>query len=226
VDAEFGLDMFNNGPNGSPSRPNASLANSGTIRIWTQLDGISTPVPYDNLTVTAEFPDGSDAMYFVRVNNMWENPGYVNLIDVRKDGGAWQTIILTVTFNGQEIELILDNTLFAPATAFSLDMFNNGPNGSPSRPNAGLASSGTIRIWTQLDGVNTPVPYADLIVTAELPNGDDAMQFVRVNNMWANPGNANLIDVDKAGGAWQTILLNVALNGQEITLTLDNALFN
>jgi len=220
----LGLDMFNNGPNGSPSRPNASLAAAGTIRIWTQLDGVNALVPYANLTVNAEFPDGTNAMEFVRVNNMWENPGNVNLIDVDKNGD-WQTIILTVSLNDQEIELILDNTLFS-APVFGLDMFNNGPNGSPSRPNASLAAAGTIRIWTQLDGVNATVPYAGLTVTAEFPNGASAMEFVRVNNMWANPGNVNLIDVSKSAGAWQTIILTVNLNGQEIELTLDNSLYN
>jgi len=321
----FGLYAFNNGNDN-----NASLAQAGLIRIWTQLDGVSAPVPYANLEVIAELPDGTCAMKYVRVNNMWENPGYVNIIDANKhapwaviyltvtldghvveltlinnrylglrafnngtdtevpsmagniriwpllgsDGNSapipmnavlsatdqdgndalgfvvrnrqwtdagwqdyyinfdvskdapWQTIYFTITVYGQTVSVLLINDWFTdePAPVFGLDMFNNGPGGSPSRPNASLAAVGIIRIWAQLDGVGAHVPFADLTVTAEFPNGANAMQFVRVNNMWENPGNVNLIDVNKSGGAWETIILTVDLNGQEIELILNNAL--
>jgi len=211
----FGLNVFNNGPGGSPSTPNASLAAAGTIRIWTQLDGVNALVPYADLQVAAEFPNGSDAMEFVRVNNMWANPGNVNLIDVDKSGGAWQTIILTVTLNGQEIELLLVNALFT-APVLRLQAFNNGNNN-----NASLAQARLIRIWTQLDGANALVPYADLTVTATLPNGACAMEFVRINRIWNNPGYVNLIDVS-TNGAWQNINLSVTLSGQTVNLALIN----
>ena len=211
----FGLDIFNNGLGGSPSRPNDSLAAGGTIRIWTQLDGVSTLVPYADLTVTAEFPDGTNAMEFVRVNNMWNNPGNVNLIDVSKNGGAWEKIILTADLNGQEVELILVNALFSIDTvSFGLQAFNNGTSTQ-------IPSLAGIRIWTQLDGANALVPYADLQVTATLLDGTNAIQFVRVNNMWANPGNANFIDVSKNGN-WQYINFTASLLGQTVELLLIN----
>ena len=221
-EAQFGLDMFNNGPNGSPSRPNAHLAQTGTIRIWTQLNGANATVPYAGLEVSAVlYPSNEDAMQFVSVNNMWANPGNVNLIDVDKANGAWQTIILTATFNGQAIELILDNALAATAATFGVDMFNNGQGGSPSRANAGLAAAGTIRIWTQLDGVNALVPFADLTITAEFAGGGDAMEFVRVNRIWNNLNYVNLIDVDRNAN-WTYINLYVSLAGQESILLLSN----
>ena len=51
------------------------------------------------------------------------------------------------------------------------------------------------------------------------------MEFVRVNSMWANPGNVNFIDVSKSDGAWDSIILTVALGTQEIELLLVNALY-
>ncbi|MCL2286951.1 MAG: family 16 glycosylhydrolase [Firmicutes bacterium] len=102
------LDIFNNGPGGSPSRPNASLAAAGLIRMWIQLDGVNTLVPYQDLTVTAAFPTGDYAMDLVRVNQPWTNQGYVNFIDVNTRT-PWQRIYLTVTLNGQAVEVTLVN---------------------------------------------------------------------------------------------------------------------
>jgi len=212
---QFGLDIFNNGPGGSPSRPNASLADAGLIRIWTQLDGVNALVPYANLVVTAEFRDGTPAMEFVRVNNMWENPGNVNLIDVNKNA-PWQTIILTVSLNGQSVEVELVNgNSSAHVPVLGLVAFNNGTDAQvPSL-------AGTIRIWTQLDGANSLVPYADLQVAATLLDGTNAMNFVRINRIWNNPNYVNLFDVDK-NGDWQYINFTATLFGQTVDLLLIN----
>ena len=105
----FGLIDFNNGHDG-----NASLANMGVIRIWTRLDGVNALVPYANLTVTAELPNGECAMQFVRINRIWNNPGYVNLIDVTKRDANWRYIDLTVTLSDQTVELLLINNLVTP----------------------------------------------------------------------------------------------------------------
>jgi len=321
---EFGLHAFNNGNDN-----NASLAQAGTIRIWTQLDGVNALVPYADLEVTARFADDTCAMEFIQVNRPWNNQGYVNLIDANKhapwdiiyltatlgeqvveltlinnrflglrafnngtdtevpslagsiriwsllgpegnsapipmsaeitatdqdgndatqfivrnrqwtDAGwrnyyinfdvskdaPWQTIYFTITVYGQTVSVLLINDWFEsePVAEFGVEIFNNGLGGTPSRPNAGLAQAGTIRIWTQLDGVNATVPFADLGVTATFANGDCAMEFVRVNNMWANPGNVNLIDVNKGDGAWHTITLIAALNAQAVELLLVNS---
>ena len=328
---DFGLNIFNNGYGGSPSTPNASLAAGGTIRMWTQIDGVNALVPYADLEVTAELPDGTDAMEFVTVNRIWDNPDNVNMINVTKnapwarmtltaslngnevevelvnsrylglvafnngtddevpsmagtiriwpqlagesapipmnaeitavdqddndamefvtvnrlwtDNGwadynanfdvskdePWETILFTVTVYGQTVYVLLINDWFEDdvddGPVFGFDIFNNGYGGSPSRPNDGLAASGTIRMWTQIDGVNTLVPYADLTVTAVFPDDTNAMEFVRVNNMWSNPGNVNQINVHKDGGAWEKIILTATFDGQEVELLLVNSMY-
>jgi len=214
------FDIFNNGPDGSPSRPNASLAAAGIIRMWSQLDGVNALVPYSDLTITAEFPDGGDAMQFVRVNNIWENPGNVNLIDVRKDGGAWETIILTVGFKGQEIVLILDNALFSPVV-FDIVAFNNGTDLQVP----GLA--GRIRIWPQLDGNSAPIPM-NAAMTATDQDGNNVIQFITPNRQWTDAGWANYnvnFDVQKEGANWQTINFSITAHGQTASLELINDRF-
>jgi len=115
----FGWDIFNNGPGGAPSRPNASLAASGIIRMWTQLDGVNTPIYFDVAdTVVALDQDGECAMEFVRVNRMWVAgsgwANYFNLVDVNKSGGSWQYINLYITVYGQTVHALLVNALFVP----------------------------------------------------------------------------------------------------------------
>jgi len=124
----FGFDIFNNGQGGSSSRPNASLAQNGTIRMWTQLDGANTTVPYAELEVTAAFADNTCAMEFVHINNMWANPGNVNLIDVRKLPATWDRIYLTATLSGQDVEVVLVNPLYVPyvPVAFGVRTFDLG----------------------------------------------------------------------------------------------------
>ena len=113
---------------------------------------------------------------------------------------------------------------------FSWNIFNNGPGGEPSRPNPGLAASGTIRMWTQLDGVNAPVylDAADTIVALD-QNGQCALEFVRVNRMWvAGTGWSdyfNMVDVSKNSSSWQYINLYIAVYGQTVHVLLANALF-
>jgi hypothetical protein len=105
----FGLDIFNNGPvefGATPSRPNESLAQAGMIRMWTQLDGVNALIPYAELDVSAVFSNGDCAMEFIRVNNMWENPGNVNLIDAINTS-LWDRIYLTVTAFGETLDIVL-----------------------------------------------------------------------------------------------------------------------
>ncbi|MCL2397462.1 MAG: DUF6055 domain-containing protein, partial [Defluviitaleaceae bacterium] len=205
---DFDLNVFNNGNDNV-----ASIA--GTIRMWTRLNGVNAIVPYADLDVTATFPNGQCAMDVVRINRIWNNPGYVNMIDVDKNVN-WQRIYFTATLYGQTVELVLLNNRAVP---FTLDIFNNGQGGTPSRPNASLAQGGTIRMWTQLGGVNAPVTHGDLQVTAVLPNGQCALQFIHINHMWANPGNVNHIDAN-ARGNWQRIYLTVTLTGQTVEVVL------
>ena len=48
---------------------------------------------------------------------------------------------------------VVDDSDTYPDPILGLDIFNNGPGGAASRPNPGLAQAGTIRVWTQFDGV-------------------------------------------------------------------------
>ena len=221
---ELSFDIFNNGSvelGATPSRPNAGLAASGIIRMWTRINGVNTPVLYEELTVTAQLPNGNCAMGFVRVNRPWIAQETVNLIDVNKNG-PWDRIYLTATVNGMSVTVVLVNEFYVP-TVLSFDIFNNGVGGSPSRPNAGLAAAGTIRMWTQINGVNTPLPFADLVVRAQLPNGNCAMEFVTVNRPWANQATVNFIDVNR-NRPWERIYLTIELDGRSATVILSNVL--
>ena len=211
---EFSLHIFNNGYGGTPSTPNASLAEAGLIRMWTQLNGETAPVPYADLEIEAVLPDDTCAMEFIRIHRVEDN---VISIDADKNA-SWQRIYFTATLFGQTIEAVLVNGLYE-SQVFGLHAFNNGNDN-----NASLAQAGVIRIWTQLDGVNALVPYADLEVEAVLPDGLCAMEFIRINQPWANPGYVNLIDANKHA-PWHTIYLTATLNGQIVELTLVNNRF-
>jgi len=200
----FSLHAFNNGVINNPS-----LANGGTIRIWTQLDGGNALVPHAGLTVTATLPNGESAMQFVNVNRPWNNQNYVNFIDVNMHA-PWQRIYLTATLNGQVVELTLINPRF-----FSLHAFNNGVINNQS-----LANSGIIRIWTQLMGANALVPNS-LVVTAVDQDNNNAMHLVRISEPWANPGFVNLIDVN-FDAPWQRIYFTATVFGQTVELVLVN----
>jgi len=207
------FNTFNNG-----NSNNQSLANLGVIRMWTQLDGNNSLIPFAELDVKAVTADGRDAMEFVRINRIWNDLDNVNLFDIRKDN-SWQTIYLTATLFGRTVEVTLINDLYVPQI-FGVRAFNNGDDN-----NVSLANLGVIRIWTQINGVNTLVPTADLSFTAIDQDGNDASQFVRVNAIWNAPENVNLIDVRKNGADWQTIDLTLRLGHQTIELRLINNRF-
>jgi len=213
----FTLNAFNNGNDNVPSI-------AGTIRIWTQLNGVNALVPYALLDVTAEFPNGACAMHVVRINQPWNNQGWVNLIDVDKNVN-WERIYFTATLFGQTVELTLINNRFAPPAPFTLDLFNNGLGGTPSRHNAGLAQNGVIRMWTQLDARNALVPYADLEVVAEFPNGQCAMEFININRPWNNQAYVNMIDARMRPATWERIYLTATLSGQVVEVVLVNPEF-
>jgi len=179
-------------------------------RMWAQINGANALMPYHGHEVTAIDHNGNDVTHLLRVNRIWNNQNYFNLIDLT-NYAPWRTIDLTFSQFGHNVEYRLTNPHF-----FSFNIFNNGNSNNQSLANAGL-----IRLWTQLGGANALVPYEQLEVTATLPNGDDAMQFVRINNMHANPGNVNLIDVQK-DQAWQTINLTAAVFGQTVEVALIN----
>jgi len=219
----FGLNIFNNGPvelGATPSHPNESLAAAGIIRMWTQLSGQSTRVPYAQLTVAAELPDGSCAMAYITVHRSQD---YVQSIDANKNA-LWERIYLTVTLFGQTIDVVLVND---SAPAFSLDIFNNGPvelGATPSRPNPSLAANGTIRMWTRLDNANARVPYAQLTVAAALSDGTCAMQFITINRPWNDQDNVQTIDTNK-NLPWERIYLTVSWRGQTVDVVLVNSLY-
>jgi len=69
----------------------------------------------------------------------------------------------------------------------SFRLYNNGPGGCPSTPHAGF---NTIRLWTQLDGVNTRIPLSvanDMIAVDQ--DGYCALHYiVPVGRVWVAPG--------------------------------------
>jgi len=214
---EFSLRAFNNGT--CTEVPDLA----GRIRIWPHLNGVGTPIPM-SATVTAELPGGGDAMEFVTRNRQWvDGDGwqdyYVNF-DIDKDA-PWQYIYFTVTAFGQSVTVRLVNNLYTAdlGPVFGVQVFNNGTDAQvPSL-------AGTIRIWTQLDGVNAIVPYLDLEITARDQDDENAIEFVRVNRIWNNTDYVNLIDVTKQGADWQYMDLMITLGTQSIVLELTNNTF-
>ena len=227
----FRLDIFNNGPvelGATPSRPNAGLAASGTIRMWTQLDGVNARIPYTEIAVEALLPNGDCAMEFITINRPWNAQNYVTSLDANKNA-PWERIYLTATFGSQVVNVVLVNSLFQPTPppVLSFNIFNNGEGGSPSTPNPGLAASGTIRMWTRLDGVNAPIYYAAASSIVALDqDGQCAKDFLRVNRMWvAGTGFIdyfNTIDVNK-NAPWRYINFSITAHGQTVELLLVNA---
>ncbi|MCL2287477.1 MAG: InlB B-repeat-containing protein [Firmicutes bacterium] len=245
----FGFDIFNNGPEGCPSRPNAGLANAGTIRMWTQLDGVNAFIPYESgTTITATIQSsGECAMDLITVHSPGPGQGvergrYINFIDADKNA-QWEFIDFVITVFDQTVEVLLHNANYAAGCEycpdcgecrecsecpkFGFDIFNNGPGGAPSRPNASLAAAGTIRMWTQFDGRSTRLPFTVVeTVTATDQNGDNAMDFVRINRLWvAGEGFIeyfHMIDVVK-NPAWRTITLTITVCDTEHEVLLVNA---
>jgi len=104
----LGYHLFNNGPGGTPSTANQSLADAGLIRIWLQIDNANTGIPNDSITITAIDQNDDDAMTFINIHS---SGGFVNIIDANKNA-PWQHIYLTVTHMDQTSELVLVNSLF------------------------------------------------------------------------------------------------------------------
>ena len=104
------FDIFNNG-----NDDNQDLAALGIIRMWPTIDGVGTPLPMANLTVTAHDQNGADAMQFVTLTRLWDdNTGwqdYIAVIDVNKNA-PWQYINFTATLNGQVFKVLLINNLY------------------------------------------------------------------------------------------------------------------
>ena len=260
---QFRWDMYNNGEgvdtNGYPSYPSrahAGHATAGIIRMWTgfgPLNGGNRMIPFR--TVTAVDQNGDCAMYFVINNPMWNPNTHMNMIDVRKAGGAWEYIWLTIIVCGEEYRALLINSQFtacyycedcgecqvcSECLDFRWNAFNNGQgqdsdgyDAYPSRPNSGLAAAGLIRMWTGFGPVENgnrmlPLRIAGTI-TAYDQDGVPAMGFVRVNQVWLDgtgwQNYFNFIDVDKDGGSWEYIWITIVVCGEEYRALLINTEF-
>jgi len=125
--SEFSWDIFNNGEGGSPSRPNASLAAAGLIRMWTQLDSVGAPVYLAAAdTIVALDQDENCAMEFVTVNRVWvDGQGWADYfvsVDVNKNG-QWQYINLSITVFGQTVNALLVNAQFEEPAEYATVTF-------------------------------------------------------------------------------------------------------
>jgi len=222
---EFSLNIFNNGPGGSTSTANASLAAAGRIRLWTQFDGISTALPYPaTVSATVGTATGACAMEFVTVNRMWvDGEGWLDYfasIDVNKNA-PWQRIYLTIEVCGEEHTVVLVNSRF-----FSITVFNNGPEGTFSRHNQNLADTGVARMWIYIAGMGTHVPevFVDSITATIRDGGGCAMHLITATGAWNRPGYFQMINVNK-NAMWDFIDLSITVFGQTIDVVFHNAEF-
>ena len=151
---KFNWDIFNNGPLGAESRPNAGLEAINTIRLWTQIDGVNTRIPYPmNITAVIQGTD-TCAMEFVRISRVWQDGtgwlNYVNLIDVRKYN-EWEFIELTIIPFGchDPVPVLLHNGNFTPQQYHTVTFVVQ-----PGAPGAYVAQTTTVIV---LDGQTIPV---------------------------------------------------------------------
>jgi len=232
----FSWDIFNNGPLGSPSRPHAGHEAVGRIRMFTQLDGVNARVSFAAVdTITAYDQNGNCVRDLVLVNRIWEPGGFVqyfNQVNVYKND-SWQFIYLTITVYGHEVTIVLHNANFVDGECdcdecldFGLNIFNNGPGGSPSRPNPSLEAAGTIRMWTQLAGANASVPFRYASSITAVSGGECALHFVTVPQLWVDGQGFveyfNRIDVNK-NAPWEFIELSITVFCQTLDVVLHNA---
>ncbi|MCL2236398.1 MAG: S8 family serine peptidase, partial [Defluviitaleaceae bacterium] len=119
-----------------------------------------------------------------------------------------------ITEEGDDVaNLQIDNETFpvvaASAPLLGWGVFNNGNSNNQS-----LAGLGVIRMWAQLDRVNTHIPYAALEITPTIyPTGECALEFFRINRIWDNLDYVSLIDVRKRDANWERIIFSSSLNG-------------
>jgi len=112
------LSVFNNG--NCTDVP--SLA--GRIRIWTYIDGVSTPIS-NNAVLTAVDQSGNDVIDLIeRTPLFWApegEPDYYTRFDVVKEDATWRYITFTITVYNQTVEVVLINNLFVPAEFYGTD---------------------------------------------------------------------------------------------------------
>jgi len=202
-----------------------------TINVWffqgIPLHTNGLEVYVDNMVAIVDGEEADIKDFTVNIAD-WQT--HVGAVMINKDL-PWQEMTITFTAFNQSITKTFVNNMYVPVLppVPSFDIFNNGPGGTPSRPNPSLAANGVIRMWTQLDDVNAPFYFAaaDTIVALD-QNNDCAMDFVHVRRVWqAGTGWLNYftgIDVDK-NQPWQYINLSITVFGQEVEVLLVNALF-
>ena len=124
----FSFDIFNNGPEGCPSRPNASLEEAGIIRMWTQLGGVNYRLPWSvQYTITATVRDSGECaidLGLITVTRMWEPGGFIDFfsrIDIDKNHN-WEFIDLTITVCGVVHTIVLHNALYPIYTEYRLEL--------------------------------------------------------------------------------------------------------
>jgi hypothetical protein len=205
----FSLDIFNNGEGGSPSRPNASLYHAGFIRMWTQLDGAGTSLPYPDLSITAVFPDGTSAMQFVRVNRAWvEGQGWQNhfsSIDVLKGNGDWEVINFSITAFNQTVNVVLVNNRFIPPTPVPILTTTVYAEGWRE----------TINIRFFLDGVLTALPLEDIVFIVDGNEVPDIREYTVNVAGWQTSTAA--VFINKLAHNWQHIIVHISAYGQTVT---------
>ena len=206
------FDIFNNGETGTASRPNQHLANGGTIRMWTQLDGINTPVYFAATdTIKAFDQDGNCAMAFIIANRMWEQGqgflDFFNRVDVNRNGD-WQYINFSITIYGQTIEVLLANDRGFHTRVYDEDWRE------------------TINVWffqglpIYTNGIEVDLNDIVAIVDGLHVNISD---FTVNIASWQTATYALMID---KGLPWQEMTVTITVHGQSIVYTFENNMYS
>ncbi|MCL2397267.1 MAG: hypothetical protein FWC93_04295, partial [Defluviitaleaceae bacterium] len=146
------------------------------------------------------------------------NQAYINMIDVRKLNADWEFINLTVESGGRVVEMVLVNDLYV-AAVFGARQFNHNVNGLLT-----VMPGPAINIIPQIHGVDSFIPYADVTITATLPNGQSAMQFVDIRRLSVDSDYIRFIQVSMnwLNPWWSTIDFTLEFDGHVVELLLVN----
>ncbi|MCL2286717.1 MAG: cellulase family glycosylhydrolase [Firmicutes bacterium] len=228
------FDIFNNGPGGSPSRSNPSLAEAGIIRMWVQLDGVNTPVYLAAAdTIKATDQDGNCAENLIRIGRVWQADtgwlDYFNLLDVYKDNGSWRYINLYISVYSQTVHVLLVNANYTPQPPPEFDCDYCQDVGceicEPTQPTFYLtANHVTVSNTNRHVSVFTGGTAEGQITFNLLEPASELVITVR-NNLWTPTGPAEGLVIGVAGNATITesriVTLEVTRDGVTVLLTIE-----
>ena len=220
---DFRLDIFNNGPLGCESRPNAHMEEVNAIRMWTGFGLRSPPAgePGGNRAIPLSVADSitavvratgecADELGLITINRVWvDGQGFGNYflsIDVCKDAN-WEFIDFTITVRDEIYDVVLHNENYVPAT-FWLE----------SAEVTICNTSRHVSIFAHGTAVGA--------ITHNHPNNDPEFNIaIRENNLWTPEGWMYGLVVSVNSGVTitesRTIVIEVSRNGITAELTIN-----